>query len=179
MAWDGFGEDAFRFLIVERIPDLSLLRDREQWWLDEGETHKPGVGYNLSSQSRMKGFRFTPEQCARLSASLKGKPKSPEYVAAMKLRPVTEGQIASGRALGLRGKGVPKTKAHNRKNGLAQRGSKNHAAKLTEADVIEIHWLLAIGEKSNAKIGRIYGIAATTVHSIRHGKSWPHLKPKY
>lgn len=182
-AWDEHGEDAFRFVIVERIPKPDL-RVREQWWLDQGETWLPERGYNLMHDARAVGFQFSDEQKARVSAALKGKKKSSEHCAAMSasMRSRTPAQLEVARermaALGRTGKGKRKKKVHSRKIGLAQRGSKNHMSKLTEADVIEIHWHLAIGEKSRYEIALLYGIAYGTVYGIETGKSWGYLKPK-
>lgn len=181
--WDEYGEAAFRFLIVERIASKEALRARELWWLTEGETWEPERGFNISRRSDTVGFTFTPEQRARVSAGTKRHVRTPEHRAAlskaMKNRVDLEQARERMAALGRSGKGRRKTKAHRRKIGLPQRGSGNHRAKLTEADVIEIHWHLAIGEKSKAEIGLMYGIAYGTVYGIETGKSWAHLKPKY
>lgn len=183
-AWDESGEDAFHFLLVEDISELSDLRAREQVWLDAKQAADPTHGYNLMANARAVGFKFSDEQKARVSAALKGRKKSPEHCAAMSasMRSRTPEQKAVARermaALGRLGKGVKKKKAHLRKIGLAQRGSKNHMSKLTETDVIEIHWHLAIGEKSKYEIADLYGIAYGTVYGIATGKSWGYLKPK-
>lgn len=180
-AWDEHGEDAFRFVIVERV-QVADLRVRELWWLEQGETWLPERGYNLSKRSDTVGHKFTPEQSARLSASLKGKKKSPEHRAAMAARVYTPEQMAGFRermaVVGRAGKGRRKKAAHKRKIGLPQRGSGNHQSKLTETDVIEIHWRLALGMESKAAIGRAYGISSSTVRGIETGKSWAHMLPK-
>lgn len=180
-AWDEHGEGAFRFVIVERIP-VADLRVRELWWLEQGETWLPERGYNLSKRSDTVGHRFTPEQCARVSAGLKGKTKSAAHRAAMSAREYTPEQQAGFRErmaeVGRAGKGRRKKAAHRRKIGLPQRGSGNHRSKLTETDVIEIHWRLALGFESKEAIGRAYGIAGSTVRGIEIGKSWAHMLPK-
>jgi group I intron endonuclease len=181
-AWTEHGESAFSYVLIERVDDLSVLGKREQYWLDESECWIPGIGYNRSPACTGAGWQYKPESVARLSAALTGKKKSPEHCAAMSARVYTPEQQAGYRermaAVGRAGKGVPKKAAHRRKIGAAQKGSQNHRSKLTEADVIEIHWHLAIGEKSKAEIGRLYGIAGATVRGIQIGKSWGHLKPK-
>lgn len=176
-AWDEHGEGAFRFVIVERIP-VADLRVRELWWLEQGETWLPERGFNLSKRSDTVGHRFTPEQCARLSASLKGKPKSAEHRAAMSARMLDPVQRELSRermaAVGRAGKGRRKKAAHRRKIGLPQRGSGNHRALLTEAAVVEIMWRLANAERA-VDLAVEYGVSPHTIGEIKAGRVWTHL----
>lgn len=173
-AWDEHGEDAFQFLIVERVVGVANLRPREQWWLDEGRTFEPGVGYNRSPATHGVGWRYTDEQRARLSAALTGKRKSPEHCAAMAARPITDAMREKGRLLGLSGKGIPKAAEHSQKVGAAQAGSKNHAAKLTEAQVIEIKRRLAVGERGR-HLAQEFGVNESIVSEIKTGRRWRHV----
>ncbi len=178
-AWSEYGEDAFRFVIVERVL-VSDLRVRELWWLEQGETWLPERGYNLSKRSDTVGHQFTPEQSARVSTALKGKKKSPEHCAAMSAAMLAlspeEKEIRRERmaAIGRSGKGKRKKVAHLRKIGTAQRGGKNHAAKLTDAQVVEIMWRLANGEKGRY-LGIEYRVTESVISAIKHGHIWKHL----
>lgn len=72
-AWDKYGEQSFAFEIIEFVMPFVLL-DREQYWLD---TLKPynERGFNMAvcAEAPSRGYIKTPETCARISASKKGK----------------------------------------------------------------------------------------------------------
>jgi hypothetical protein len=57
------------------------------------------------------------------------------------------------------------------------RGENNGRAVLTEAMVIDIHRRLALGETC-AGISRSFGVAVSTIHDIKRGKRWGHIKPE-
>ena len=46
-AWNKYGEDSFRFMVIEECSPEECV-DKEQWWLDELETFNPDKGYNIS-----------------------------------------------------------------------------------------------------------------------------------
>lgn len=70
------------------------------------------------------------------------------------------------------------TNADNSKDmkdkGRSLYGEKNHAAKLTEEDVLRIRELMKQGIKPTV-IAREYGVTSTTIYYIRNGKSWSYL----
>ena len=173
-AWAEYGEDALDFRIVEVVDHLVRLRARENAWLREVQPFEP-AGFNSHRNARGRGFRFTPEQCAKVSAALKGKPKSEAHRAALAARPITDAERANGRRMGLAGRGVPKSAEHRQKIGAAQRGGTNHHARLTEVQVIEIKRRLAAGGETLFAIGRDFGVHEVTIHNIKSGKSWGHL----
>jgi hypothetical protein len=57
----------------------------------------------------------------------------------------------------------------------APRGSANSSAKLTEAQVLEIHFLARSGEFTQKAIADRYGVSRRTVGQIRDGESWRHI----
>lgn len=86
--WDKYGADAFEHVVIEAC-DLSglnnsevhsLLCQREQWWLDE---LAPAFNAVRVANSPMRGRKHTDESRAKMSANLKGVPKSPEHRAAI------------------------------------------------------------------------------------------------
>ena len=174
-AWNEHGEDALDFRIVEVVDHLARLRARENAWLRDVQPFDP-VGFNNHRNARGRGFRFTPEQCANVSAALKGKPKSAAHRAAIAARPVHDAWRENGRLVGLASKGVPKSAEHRRKIGEPQRGSGNHRARLTEAQVIEIKRRLAAGGETLFAIGRDFGVHEVTIHNIKSGKRWAHVQ---
>jgi hypothetical protein len=60
--------------------------------------------------------------------------------------------------------------------GRNAKGSKHHAAKLTEGDIPEIRKRLAAGESQGA-IARDYKVNRTAISKIHRGEKWRHIKP--
>jgi hypothetical protein len=69
--------------------------------------------------------------------------------------------------------GHVQSKEHRRKIGDAQRGEKDHQAKLTEKDVIEIRNLAKTS--SQRYIAERYGISNQQVNRIVHRINWAHI----
>lgn len=47
-AWDKYGEDCFRWIVLEKVRDADKLIEREQFWLDKLQTFKKRRGYNIA-----------------------------------------------------------------------------------------------------------------------------------
>lgn len=61
-AWNKHGEDNFKFEIIEYINDISILINREQYWIDQLNACKRSIGYNLSPTAGSPyGFKHTDE----------------------------------------------------------------------------------------------------------------------
>lgn len=60
-------------------------------------------------------------------------------------------------------------------NGNQAKGSKHKLAKLDESKVRQIKSLL-VQKVSCAEIARRFGVSALCIGSIKHGKSWKHVK---
>lgn len=70
---------------------------------------------------------------------------------------------------------TPKGNYNDRRfHGTANDGVRNGRAKLTDADVIGIKRLLAIGV-AQTRIGNIYGVSQVKISQIKLGKAWRHL----
>lgn len=65
-----------------------------------------------------------------------------------------------------------KNPAHSQRS---QRGEKNHAAKLTESDVLEIRELFLDGV-STKTLAKNFRVHLTTVNRIISGRSWAHVR---
>lgn len=61
-------------------------------------------------------------------------------------------------------------KGRSRKRGKS--GTEHHASKVTEKDIPEIR----ASEKPVALIAQEYGVSRATIHAIRVGKTWRHVK---
>lgn len=168
-AWDKYGEQAFIAEVLELDP-LDVVAC-EQLWMDAMQP-----AYNISRTADVvSGYRFTAEQRARVSAALKGKPKSAEHRAHIwATRQVTDDMRELMAANGRKGRGRPKSAEHRMKIGAAQQGSANHGAKLTEDDVRQIKRRLSEGERGR-HLAAEFGVAESVVSVIKHGKSWSHV----
>ena len=109
---------------------------------------------------------------------------TPEMVAAMMAvrqngwdkRTVTEGLREHGRALGLANKGRPNSAYAREVNSKKSRGEGNPKAKLTEAKVAEIKWLLGDGSR-NKDLAAAYEVGLNTIYRIKSGESWGYVQP--
>jgi group I intron endonuclease len=173
-AWTGHGEDTFSFQILERVESLTDLRLREQAWLDQCRTYESANGYNVATGTIGRGWKPTPEQCARLSALARARGKSPAWRAAMAARVMSPAHLEQVAAMGRARAGKKAKASTRRKISDAQRGTAAHSAILNEARVVEIMWRLAVGDRVSA-IARDYGVHDATVADIKHGRSWLHV----
>lgn len=57
----------FIMVEIETIDDLSILRDREQFWLDHFKTYERNIGYNINRfTDSMLGYKHSPETRVKL-----------------------------------------------------------------------------------------------------------------
>jgi len=76
-AWNKYGKDCFIFEILEKIEDVSVLIEREQYWMDYYQSYKPAYGFNSNSKAEGNHKRkWTKQQREKYSKSRKGKPAS-------------------------------------------------------------------------------------------------------
>ena len=89
-AWNKYGADAFRFVIIEQCAAIERT-DREQFWIDQAQASKRGYGFNMSNSSygsshpdisakiavSLKGQRLSEERKAKISAAHKGMVRGP------------------------------------------------------------------------------------------------------
>jgi hypothetical protein len=59
-AWNKYGRDAFRWRLVERVPDGDSIKAREQHWIDAAGDARLNCSPAADSP---RGVRRTPEQC--------------------------------------------------------------------------------------------------------------------
>jgi hypothetical protein len=73
--------------------------------------------------------------------------------------------------------GTPRENAsHKELQGTSQKGSRSGAAKLTEADVMEIRRIFESGEARNKRaIAARYGVTPTAIGFIINRKNWTHI----
>jgi len=54
-AWNKYGKDSFKFEIIETVDNISLLNDREQYWLDKEKPYDREIGYNIAKFAESTG----------------------------------------------------------------------------------------------------------------------------
>lgn len=118
-AWLKYGRDAFEFLVIEDVPDIECLLQREQAWIDRLRVQKRGYNVASFAVAPMRGRHHTPEAIAKQRVAQTGKPHplSPEArsraAARLLLRPMVRPAEATRRmAAALRGRTLsPETRA--------------------------------------------------------------------
>lgn len=73
-AWDKYGEVNFAFEVIERVAELSMLQNREQYHLDLWQSAKSGIGYNTLPLAYRTAGRppMSTEARKKISDSRKG-----------------------------------------------------------------------------------------------------------
>lgn len=175
-AWDKHGESGFSFDILELASKDDLI-SREQHYIDKFKSCEKQYGYNLAPKAYSSlGVRFTPEQRAKRSASVKGRPKSAEtrarMSAAWKFRQVTPEQIEKLRAMSAANASRPVSIETRLKMAAAQKGRKHSAetkAKITAGN---------LGNKNN--LGKTKSAETRAKISAAHmGKPKPRKRSRF
>lgn len=96
-AWDKYGSELFSFSVLERVNDVNLLIEREQFYIDQLTCIKSSyncnpkagssLGRKFSEETRRKftlqrtGLKASNETRIKMSLAKKGKKKTPEHAA--------------------------------------------------------------------------------------------------
>jgi len=158
-AFNLYGESVFEFRVIE-LCDISILKDREQFFLD---TERLGFNIAPDAFSSMRGRKHTDEWRAKHSAQMKGRKFSEEHK----------------RKIGEANQGRSKSKEWRHKISqtlmkTAARGEAVANSKLTESDVIEIRKLNKQGISFHG-IARLFNVYQSTIERIVHRKTWKHI----
>lgn len=136
-AFDKYGMTSLIFEVVEFV-ELDLLLEREQYWIDTLLTTIPnGFNIALSTESNMRGRKFTPEHRAKISAANKGRKRSPEAIE--RLATFSRGKILSvetRKKISIANSGKVRTAEQREKISIAHKGKKltpEHRAKIGNA----------------------------------------------
>lgn len=72
-AWNKYGENNFKFEIVEIINDKNKLIEREQYYMDSLNVCDKNIGYNISPTANSRlGVKVSQETLIKMSNSQKG-----------------------------------------------------------------------------------------------------------
>ena len=81
-AWNKYKECSFEFSIVEECP-VEKLNEREMFWVAHYDSYHNGYNMTFGGDGT-RGYVATEETRRKISAGLRGKPKSPEHIQKMR-----------------------------------------------------------------------------------------------
>lgn len=85
-AYNKYGEAAFIYTVLEIISDVSLLDEREQYWMDKLDCVDP-KGYNLQPiAGSSRGYKHSIETKMKWSEQRKGKKRSAQFALSVSIR---------------------------------------------------------------------------------------------
>lgn len=83
-SWDKHGQVAFEFVILELVPDVSMLIERENAHIAILCASDPNRGYNLRKDAGSQlGMRHSDSAKKKMSVAHKGRVKTPEHQSAI------------------------------------------------------------------------------------------------
>lgn len=59
-AWNKYGEDGFRFILIEEVDEKDKVTEREQFWIDEWRSYSDGYNLKPRAESSLGLFTRTP-----------------------------------------------------------------------------------------------------------------------
>jgi len=78
-AWNKYGEESFKFYVLEYVDKTDLI-SREQFWIDKLKAYDREIGYNLcQTAGNVAGRKASEETKVLLSTIRKGKKRSEEF----------------------------------------------------------------------------------------------------
>jgi len=109
-AWNKYGEENFRFYVIEYVKNPNDLLKLEQMWIDASNCCNRDRGYNISpTAGNSLGLKCSEATKAKINNSLTGKQLSEETKAKMSV-------VRKGR---------PKSEETKKKMSIAMKGKKN------------------------------------------------------
>lgn len=129
-AYNKYGKDAFEFLVLEEVPDVSQLIQREQHWID---TKHPKYNWNPTAGSRLGSKQ--PEQAKAKLRAYNGTPEAKER---------------ARRSLAI-GWTLPSDQKYKR---TGQKNSPEHNHKIAEAHTGMKHTPESLEKMRQAKLGK-------------------------
>lgn len=73
-AWDKYGEAAFQWEVVEFVPDVSMLIEREQFWIDSTGATSREFGFNIAPVAGSQyGYRHTEDAKCKIRLAHTGR----------------------------------------------------------------------------------------------------------
>lgn len=196
-AWDKYGEENFKYEIIEYC-GLDILEEREKYWIKYHNTNL--IGYNMTlggegalgrivteehreklrkankGKQRPKGFKHTNETKEKISKAVKGRIMSIEqrkFISNM-----NKGKkISDEHKEKIRQYRIGKKYSEEQKYNMSKlhRGELNSKAKLTDQNVKEIKILLEEGVLRVVDIAKKFNVSQQAIHNIKSNRQWKHV----
>lgn len=181
-AFNKHGQEIFSIEVIEELDSIDNLLEREQYWIDTLNAHWEKGGYNLSpTAGRTTGYKYTPEQSARLSAIIRKRYEnmtdeqrafiSSQMSKALKGKKKPEGYGDMVRARQIN-TALPETVRKNMSK--AHSGENNSRATINETIAAEIKVALMAGIKKK-DIMEKYSCSKYVVDGIFRNESWKNV----
>lgn len=182
-AFNKYGEENFKFIIIELVENKDKLLEREQYWMDLYKVSEKEFGYNLViNAGNNLGLKFSQEARLKLSQSHKGLcagEKHPLYGKHHSEKTKDKMKISNGgKNNGFYGKKhTEESKQKMSKSSQGKNlGEKNPSVKLTEQKVKEIKLLLKEENFTQKQIADMFNVGKTVINYIKKGKTWSYVK---
>ena len=145
-AWNKYGPDAFRFEIIEVVPDKSRLLEREQFWIDCYDATNRSKGFNIASKAGSNlGIKPSPESIAKRVEKIRGRKRSDGFR-----------QQASAWMKG------------------NQHGKGHYVGRLCESDILPIFEAVACGRRVE-DIATGLNVHRASIGRVINRKTWDHV----
>lgn len=119
-----YGNENFKFGVLELLNDADNIELKEQYWIEELETTNKQLGYNLRTIAiSNSGYKWSEASRSKLSNSKKGKPRSEETKLKLRMHNLGKKQSEETclkRSLSMKGR--KQTKEHVEKRMLRYKG---------------------------------------------------------
>jgi len=155
-AFNKYGEENFKFEIIEYVKDKNKLIEREQYWIDNLKPYDRTIGYN-SRKIAENNLHTKRSEEDRIKCGLASKGKKMSEEAKDKIRLYQKGRKKSPETL--------------EKMRIARIKYGHPSAKLANDDILKIRELLN-QKNTQANIAKLFNIHPSTVSLIKNNKIW-------
>jgi group I intron endonuclease len=168
-SFNKYGEENFKFEVIEYVDDKNNLIKREQYWIDFLNVCDKNIGYNINPIAGSSlGVKRSNEFKKKLSDFLK-----------VSKRPISEetkkkiSKTLKDNKL-LHNSRKPLSEETKEKISKANSGENHPCAKLTKDDVNNIKELIS-NNLSCDTISKIFNVTKQTIYNIKSGKTWKNI----
>lgn len=186
-SWNKYGEDCFEFRVIEIVDNISILQNREQYWLDTLKSYDRQNGYNILKKAyTSSGYKHSEEALEKMSIrSRRWHSLHENPMKGVKMSDESKLKMSIIRKKIFLGEGNPfygrnhsestKEKISATKRASDIRGVNHPRCKLKESDVILVKLLIRDYDFKPKKISEITNVERHFIGDIKRGKTWSHV----
>jgi group I intron endonuclease len=182
-AFNKYGEENFRFEIIEYVEEKEKLIEREQYWIDYYNVCNQKYGYNINPNAKSSlGKKYSEEAKKNISIGLKNSKRIVTLETRKKMSEARKGMKFSAdhaRKLGdsRRGRKHSEESKQKIKQGREGKyiGQNAGNAKLSEQDVMEIKKILIEKKFKIREIASMFKVCEGTIEKIKYNEIWTHV----